>query len=66
MTEIEIKDEIYKEIKRRIEESQEFNSVEEYVNFVLQEVLKENEEETVYTKEEEEEIKRRLRDLGYL
>ncbi|RLF09704.1 MAG: CopG family transcriptional regulator [Thermoprotei archaeon] len=57
---------LYDEIKRRVEESQgEFKSVEEYVEFVLNEIVKEEAEE-VYSPEEEEEIKKRLRALGYL
>lgn len=44
-----------------------FGSVDEYVIFVLEEVLKDDEEDTVaFTKEEEEEVKNRLRALGYL
>jgi len=57
---------LYDEIRKRVEESGgEFQSVEEYVEFVLTEIIKEEPEE-VYTPEEEEEIKRRLRSLGYL
>jgi Arc/MetJ-type ribon-helix-helix transcriptional regulator len=64
---VEIKDEIYDEIKKRVEESEDFSSVEEYVNFVLEEILKdEEEEEVVYSEEEEEQVKERLRGLGYL
>jgi hypothetical protein len=45
-----------------------FGSVEEYVTFVLEEVLREEdeEEERPFSKEEEEEVKKRLRALGYL
>lgn len=58
---------LYDEVKRRVAESEgEFKSVEEYVEFVLNEVVKEEEPEQVYTPEEEEEIKKRLRALGYL
>lgn len=58
---------LYEEISRRVKESGgEFKDVEEYVTFVLNEVVKEDEEENVYTPEEEEEIKRRLKQLGYL
>ena len=67
MAKVEIKDEIYEEIKKRVEESEDFSTVEEYVNFVLEEILKdEEEEEVVYSEEEEEQIKERLRGLGYL
>jgi len=60
---------LYDEVKRRVDGSGgEFKSVENYVDFVLREVVKEEEEEEKqsYTKEEEEEIKKRLKSLGYL
>ena len=64
---IEIPRRLYERIKKQVEESGgEFKSVEEYVVFVLEEVLREEEAESVFTPEEEEEIKRRLRALGYL
>jgi len=64
---IRIPKSLYEEISRRVKESGgEFKDVEEYVTFVLNEVVKEDEEENVYTPEEEEEIKRRLKRLGYL
>lgn len=56
---------LYEEMEKIVEES-EFNSVEEYVTFVLQEVMKEDEEVETLSKEEEEEVKERLRGLGYL
>lgn len=63
---IRISRELYNKIKNRIELSQgEFKNVEEYVEFVLSEVVKESDRER-YTPEEEEEIKERLRRLGYL
>jgi len=59
---------LYERIKREVEESQgEFKNVEEFIEFVLREVLKEEETaETAYTPEAAEEIKTRLRSLGYL
>jgi len=39
--------------------------VAEYIEFVLTELLKDDEEQA-YTPEEEEEIKKRLRALGYI
>ena len=41
-----------------------FSSVDEYVIFILEEVLKEDEEAA--SNEEDEEVKKRLRALGYL
>jgi len=64
---VKISRRLYEQVKKHVEESGgEFKSVEEFVEFVLEEVLREEEEEPVYTPEEEEEIKRRLRALGYL
>ncbi len=64
---IYIPKEIYDKIVEEVEKSKgEFKSVEEYVKFVLEELLKEEEDEYVYTPEEEEEIKKRLRALGYI
>ena len=59
---------LYDEVKRRVEESGgEFKSVDEYVEFILREVLKEDgASEKAYTREEEELIKKRLKNLGYL
>jgi Arc/MetJ-type ribon-helix-helix transcriptional regulator len=55
------------EIQRRIDESGgEFKTVEEFIEFILTEILREDEKEQAYTPEEEEEIKERLRRLGYI
>jgi len=57
--------ELYGKIEQRIAGT-EFDSVDEYVNFVLAEVFKEEEAETSFSKEDEKEVKRRLKSLGYL
>ena len=59
--------ELYGRIEERVKTTG-FDSVDEYVIFVLEEVLKEGREEEVgaFSKEEEEEVKKRLRALGYL
>ena len=57
--------ELHTKIEQRIAGT-EFSSVDEYVNFVLEEVLKEEEPETAFSKEDEEEVKKRLKALGYL
>jgi Arc/MetJ-type ribon-helix-helix transcriptional regulator len=56
--------ELYRKIEERIGTT-EFSSVDEYVMFVLEEVLKE-EEEPAFSGREEEEVKKRLKALGYL
>ena len=58
--------EIYDRVRKRVEATG-FASVDEYVVFVLSEVLKEEEdEELALSDEQEEEVKKRLRSLGYL
>lgn len=64
---VNISKELVDEIHRRVDESGgEFKTVEEFIEFVLTEVLREEEPEQVYTAEEEEAIKERLRRLGYI
>ncbi len=62
---IEISKEVYDLLVKTVKESEgEFKSPEELLEFIIRETL--GEEEKVYTPEEEEEIKERLRSLGYL
>ncbi len=67
LKEVKIPADIYEKIVERIKET-EFESVDEYVTYVLREVLAslEEEEEQVFSEEEEEKVKERLRALGYL
>jgi len=67
MKQVNIPDELYSAIEEKLEEFG-FKTVDEYVVFVLEEVLKDDGEgeEQVFSEEEEEMIKKRLRDLGYL
>ena len=55
----------YKDIEERIVNTG-FSSVDSYVAYVLKEVLTDDEEEEVFSKEDEEKVKDRLRALGYL
>jgi Arc/MetJ-type ribon-helix-helix transcriptional regulator len=60
--------ELYDRIEERVHAT-EFNSVEQYITFVLEEILKEEEskkEEPTFSKEDEFEVKKRLKVLGYL
>ena len=59
--------ELYNKIEEVVNASNEFSSVEEYVLFVLQEVLSgDDEQKSVFNKDEEAEVKKRLKALGYL
>jgi hypothetical protein len=73
---IEINEKIIDCLKKRVDSSDEFESVEAYVNSIMEQVVERlnNEfkeenitpEEQVYSKEDEEKIKEKLKDLGYL
>lgn len=61
-----LSNELYSKIEGRVKDTG-FGSVDEYVVFVLEEVLgEEGQEESTFSKEEEEEVKKRLKALGYL
>jgi Arc/MetJ-type ribon-helix-helix transcriptional regulator len=63
---VKIPFELYKKIEERVKVT-EFESVEEYVTFVLEEVVKEEgTQEYGLSEEDEEKVKERLRGLGYL
>ena len=59
---------LVEKIKRRIEDSTTFQSVSEYITFVLQEIVSNSgrEEKVTFTRGEEEKIKKRLKALGYI
>ena len=57
--------ELYGKIEERVKAAN-FGSVDEYVEFVLEEVVREEGEERALSEEEEKEVKKRLKALGYL
>lgn len=62
---VEILKEYYDRIEEIVSQSSQFNNVSDYINFVLKEMFS-SEESGSYSKEDEEIIKKRLEDLGYL
>jgi len=64
---VSISSALYRRIEEVVKGSSDFKSVEEYVTFVLQEVLADNGgQKGAFSKEEEAEVKKRLKALGYL
>jgi len=57
--------ELYERAKRYVEQQGTFSSVDELVEFLLRQLLEEQQGE-VMSREEEEAVKDRLRRLGYL
>ena len=69
-TTVSIPIQLHKKIEERIKDTG-FNSVSAYVVYVLRQVIsstekKEEKDEEVFSKEDEEKVKERLRGLGYL
>ncbi len=63
---VSIPENLYKKVKARCEGTG-FESVSEYVAYVLREVVEEEEEEEEeFSEEDEEKVKERLRALGYM
>jgi len=62
---ISIPAELYSRIADRAKNTG-VGSIEEYVILTLEDTLKRSDEEPSLTKEEEDKIKKRLKDLGYL
>jgi Arc/MetJ-type ribon-helix-helix transcriptional regulator len=56
---------LFERIEERIKGT-DFTSVSGYVKYVLEEILSEGEEKKSFAKEDEEQIKERLRALGYI
>ncbi len=65
MPTVNIRDDLYSRLEEYVRRVGAFNSVEEFVNFVLEELISE-EKESALSPEEEEKVKERLRALGYI
>ncbi len=68
---INIPEEIAEKLKKRIASTDEFDSIEAYVTYVLKQVVErldqeQEEEKPAFSEEDEEKVKERLRSLGYL
>ena len=63
---ISIRRDLYEKAKRFIEEQGGFSSVEELVEFLLEEVTSSETEAKGLSREDEEKVKERLRALGYI
>jgi len=62
---ITLPEDLAKKLGERVTLSKEFPSVEAYVVYVLEEVLKQT-ADPAYTKAQEDAVKERLENLGYL
>ena len=69
---VDITEEIAKKLQKRVDSTDEFDSVQAYVEYILKQVVERLENESkeddtpAYSEEDEEKVKDRLRSLGYL
>ncbi len=63
---IQIRRDLYEKARKFIEEQGGFNSVEELIEFLLEEALSTEETGEKMRREDEEKVKERLRALGYI
>lgn len=62
---VAVDDHLYERVERRIARTN-FESVDEYVTFVLEEVVAGDETDESYEDVDDEDVQARLRSLGYL
>ena len=66
---VDIKEEIVYVLENRVKETKDFRNVEEYINYILSQVvdkLSGEKDKNVFSKEDEKKIKEKLKSLGYL
>jgi len=61
---LKISNDLYNKLKERAETSG-FSEVEEYLKFAIEEIIS-SKEDSPYSEDDEEKVKQRLRDLGYI
>ena len=63
---IEIRKDLYEKAEEFIKQQGGFNTVEELIEFLLEEAIGAEQGEQRLSREEEEEVKKRLKALGYI
>jgi hypothetical protein len=68
MANVEIDDDMYSVLEARAEEK-DFDETEEYIHYLLDQIvekIKREKQDAEYSEEEEKKVKKRLEDLGYM
>lgn len=67
MAQLELNDALYKQLEIIVKDSNEFHDVASYVEYILQQVVEKKQKTmATYSKEDEDKIRERLKNLGYL
>jgi hypothetical protein len=68
MANVEIDDDMYSVLEARAEEK-DFDETEEYIHYLLDQIvekIRREKQDAEYSEEEEKKVKKRLEDLGYM
>lgn len=76
MANLQLSDHLYSELEHIVKQSKEFSDVSAYVSYVLEQVVEKKKQQLsgaagassaeTYSKEDEDKIRERLKNLGYL
>jgi len=76
MSNVNISEQLYSDLEKIVKDSQEFSDVSAYVSYILQQVVEKKSQQTgttaaaatasTYSKDDEDKIRERLKNLGYL
>lgn len=74
MANVELSDDLIKDLEQIVNDSNEFTNVSAYVEYILKQVVEKKkrtqsthqEQDATYSKEDEDKIRERLKNLGYL
>ncbi|EKE01714.1 MAG: hypothetical protein ACD_21C00069G0006 [uncultured bacterium] len=77
MSNVNISEQLHNELEQIVKSSQEFSDVSAYVSYILQQVVEKKKQQmgttvpaaassATYSKEDEDKIRERLKNLGYL
>ncbi len=63
---VSIRKDLYEKVKKFVEEEGGFSSVEEFIEYVVEQALELEESGLEFSEEDQEKISKRLKDLGYM
>lgn len=76
MSNVNISEQLYSDLENIVKDSQEFADVSAYVTYILQQVVEKKQQQSgsgpttsstnTYSKDDEDKIRERLKNLGYL
>lgn len=63
---VSIRKDLYEKVKKFVEDEGGFSSVEEFIEYVVEQALELEESGLEFSEEDQEKISKRLKDLGYM